>query len=104
MKISIIFIKPSQFKVGAEWRIDNVSLRGGYSYEESPYQDTIDTDNIIGYSFGIGFKMKGGIKLDIAYQNSTNTDVYNFLNVEGADPVELDINNDKITATFVIGF
>ena len=94
----------SQFKVGAEWRIDNVSLRGGYSYEESPYEDAIDTDNISGYSLGLGFKLKGGMKLDLAYQNRNNTDVYNFLNVDSADPVELDINNDKITATFVIGF
>jgi long-subunit fatty acid transport protein len=94
----------SQFKVGAEWRIDNVSLRGGYSYEESPYEDAIDTDNISGYSLGLGFKLNGGMKLDLAYQHRNNTDVYNFLNVDGADPVELDINNDKITATLVIGF
>ena len=94
----------SQFKVGAEWRIDNVSLRGGYSFEESPYEDAIDTDNISGFSLGLGFKLNGGMKLDLAYLNRNNTDVYDFLNVDGADPVELDINNDKITATFVIGF
>ena len=94
----------SQFKVGAEWRIDNVSLRGGYLFEESPYEDAIDTDHITGYSFGVGFKLNGGMKLDLAYQNRTNTDVYNFLNTDGADPVELDINNDKITATLVFTF
>ncbi len=94
----------SQFKVGAEWRIDNVSLRGGYLFEESPYEDAIDTDHITGYSFGVGFKLNGGMKVDLAYQNRTNTDVYNFLNTDGADPVELDINNDKITATLVFTF
>jgi len=94
----------SQFKVGAEWRIDNVSLRGGYSFEQSPYQDAIDTDDITGYSFGLGFKFNSGMKLDFAYQNRQNTDVYNFLNVDGAEPVELDFNNHRISATFVIGF
>jgi len=94
----------SQFKVGGEWRIDNVSLRGGYFFEESPYNDAIDTDHITGYSVGVGFKFNGGMKLDLAYQNRTNTDVYNFLNTDGADPVELDINNDKITATLVFSF
>ena len=99
------FLKATnQFKVGAEWRVDNVSFRGGYSFEESPYEDAIDSDNITGYSVGIGFKLKGGMKFDLAYQNRSNTDVYNFLNVDGADPVELDINNDRFTATFVIGF
>ncbi len=97
------FLSPTnQYKVGAEWRIDYVSLRGGYSFEESPYKDAIDSDNITGYSFGIGLKLKGGLKLDLAYQNSSNTDVYDFLNVDGADPVELDINNDRFTATLVI--
>ncbi len=94
----------SQFKVGAEWRIDNVSLRGGYLFEESPFADAIDTDHISGYSFGVGFKLNPGMKIDLAYQNRTNTDVYNFLNTDGADPVELDINNDKITATVVFTF
>jgi len=94
----------SQFKVGAEWRIDNLSLRGGYFFEESPYADALDTDNIRGYSFGAGLKLNDGLKLDVAYQNRTNTDVYNFLNTDGADPVELDINNDKITATLVFSF
>jgi len=75
-----------------------------YLFEESPFEDAIDTDHITGYSFGVGFKLNGGMKLDLAYQNRTNTDVYNFLNTDGADPVELDINNDKITATLVFTF
>ncbi len=99
------FLRPTnQYKVGAEWRIDYVSLRGGYSFEESPYKDAINSDNITGYSFGIGLKLKGGLRLDLAYQNSSNTDVYNFLNVDGAEPVELAIDNDRFTATFVFGF
>ena len=93
----------STFKVGAEWRLDNVSLRGGYHFEESPYEDAINSDNIEGYSLGLGFKFGGNVKLDLAYQNSTNTDVYSFLNKDGVTPAELDIDNDKFTATIVIG-
>jgi len=93
----------STFNVGAEWRLENVSLRGGYHFEESPYEDAINSDNIEGYSLGIGFKFGGNVKLDLAYQNSTNTDVYRFLNKDGVTPAELDINNDKFTATIVIG-
>ena len=93
----------SNFKLGAEWRIDNISLRGGYLFEESPYNDALDTDNLTGYSLGIGFKFKGRMSLDLAYQNTKNTDVYNFLNVTNAPPAELDITNDKFTATLTIG-
>ena len=93
----------SQFKVGAEWRVDNISLRGGYHFEESPFADAIDSDNISGYSLGIGLKFSGNTRLDFSYQNSKNTDVYNFLNVDGAEPANLDIDNDRFTATLVIG-
>jgi len=94
----------SSFRVGAEWRMDNVSLRGGYHFDESPFEDAINTENIEGYSVGIGFKFKGNVKLDLAYQNSTNTEVYDFLNVQEVKANTLDITNDKFTATFVIGF
>jgi len=93
----------SSFKVGAEWRLDNISLRGGYHFEESPFKDALDTDNIEGYSFGVGFKLNGNIKLDLAYQNSTNTGFYDFLNVADVPATELEITNDKYTATLVIG-
>jgi long-subunit fatty acid transport protein len=93
----------SQFKVGAEWRLDKLSLRGGYHFEESPYEDAIDSDNISGYSLGVGLKFSGNTRLDFSYQNSKNTDVYNFLNVDGAELANLDINNDRFTATLVIG-
>ena len=93
----------STFNVGAEWRIDNVSLRGGYHYEESPFKDAISSDNIEGFSVGVGFKFNGNLKLDLAYQNTTNTDVYRFLDLDGVEPAELDLTNDKFTATLVIG-
>ena len=93
----------SQFKVGAEWRLDNISLRGGYFYEESPFEDALDSDNIEGYSLGIGFKFGSRTKLDLAYQNSKNTGVYNFANADNFPGAELDITNDKFTATLVIG-
>ena len=93
----------SQFNLGAEWRLDNVSLRGGYHFAQSPYEDAIDSDHIKGYSLGIGFKFNGNVKLDFAYQKSNNTDVYGFLNSNLASPAELDIDNDRFTATVVIG-
>ncbi len=93
----------SQFRVGAEWRLDNVSLRGGYHFEENPYKDAFDSDDITGYSLGIGFKFKGNMKLDLAYQNSKNTSFSNLLGDLRTDIAELDTTNDKFTATLVIG-
>ncbi|MET2983987.1 OmpP1/FadL family transporter [Aureibaculum conchae] len=92
----------SEIRLGAEWRIGKIlSLRGGYFYKQSPYADAIDTDHVKGFSLGTGFRFRSNIKLDLAYQKSTNTGVYGF--TEFSDPAELDIDNGKVTATLVIG-
>lgn len=89
-------------KLGTEWRFDNVSVRGGYSLENSPYKDALESDNIEGYSLGVGLKFRGG-KFDLSYQNSTNTAPYNFYSqYPEVDAAELDIDNQRITATLVL--
>lgn len=93
----------SQFKVGAEWRFDKISLRGGYFYEESPFEDALDSDNIEGYSAGLGIKLGKNTRLDLAYQNRKNTGVYNFANAVDFPGAELDTTNDTFTASLVIG-
>ena len=57
------------FRIGGEYRIDNVSLRGGYRFEGSPYQDGITIGDMEAISFGIGFNF-GGSRLDLAYSRS----------------------------------
>jgi hypothetical protein len=63
----------STYKVGGEYRIGNLSLRGGYRIEESPYKDELTIGELTGYSAGLGYNF-GNIKLDLAYDNSTRTD------------------------------
>lgn len=55
----------STFKIGGEYRIDQVSLRGGYRFEQSPYSDGNTIGDLNGYSGGIGYNF-GGNKLDLA--------------------------------------
>ena len=57
------------FRVGGEYRIDNVSLRGGYRFEGSPYQDGVTIGDLEAISFGIGINF-GGSRLDLAYSRS----------------------------------
>lgn len=56
----------STFKVGAEYRIDLFSLRGGYSYEESPYKDGETMSDLQGFSLGAGYNL-GSYFFDLAY-------------------------------------
>lgn len=91
-----------ELRVGTEWRFDNVSVRGGFHMEKSPYKNAIDSDDLEGFSLGAGFKFKGG-KIDFAYQSSTNTAPYSiYPQSNEVDAVELDFDTSKITATLVL--
>ena len=93
-----------QINLGTEWRFKKISFRGGYSYEQTPYTQALDTDNKRGYALGLGYNF-GSVSLDIAYDYHEQTDYYNFYPefnwVRGA---ELSKNNDKIMATLAYKF
>lgn len=88
--------------IGSEWRFKALSIRGGYHYEQSPDANAIETDNIKGYSFGAGYSF-GNAKLDFAYQDKTNTQLYNFYpQYNQVNAADLNIDNKIITATLTI--
>ena len=92
----------SQYRIGAEWRLEMVSLRGGYFIEQSPYKNSPSGDDITGYSLGLGFHLSDRSKLDLAYTNTTYNQPYAFL--QASNPGNLGIENQRVTATVVIGF
>ncbi len=94
----------SSFKFGTEWRYKLLSFRGGYRLIQNPYKNSDSSFDVKGYSFGLGIKFTPSIKLDLAYDNSTYTDQYQFLDINGVEPANLDYNNDRFTSTFVISF
>jgi hypothetical protein len=63
----------STYKIGGEYRIENWSLRGGYRFEESPYENEITLGDLNGYSAGFGYDF-GSIKADLSYDHSSRTD------------------------------
>ncbi len=56
----------STIRIGTEWRFDNWSFRGGYSFEESPYKNDFILGDKTGYSIGLGYSF-GKFKIDAAY-------------------------------------
>ena len=59
----------SIFRAGAEYRIQQLSLRGGFHYEESPYKDNVILGDITGFSLGTGYNF-GYFNMDLAYSRS----------------------------------
>tara|TARA_R100000935_G_scaffold14034_1_gene28233 strand:- start:504 stop:1979 length:1476 start_codon:yes stop_codon:yes gene_type:complete len=56
----------STLRLGGEYRINQLSLRGGYRYEQSPYEDTDLVGSLTGFSLGFGYNF-GNYNLDISY-------------------------------------
>ena len=89
-------------KLGTEWRLKSLSIRGGYLYEQSPDKFAIESDNIKGYSFGAGYSF-GNVKFDISYQNKSRTQLYDFYqDYSQVKPSELTIDNKIMTASITI--
>lgn len=65
----------SVFRAGAEYRIAQLSLRGGFHYEESPYKNTETIGDLTGFSLGTGYNF-GNFNLDFAYARSQQENRY----------------------------
>lgn len=59
----------STYKAGAEYRINQLSLRGGFQYEESPYKNSATVGDLTGFSLGAGYNF-GRYTCDLAYSRS----------------------------------
>ena len=66
----------STVRVGGEYRIERLSLRVGYRYDQSPYEDGNIIGDLIGVSGGLGYNF-GGSRLDFAV-NRTDQDVLRY--------------------------
>ncbi|TRZ42741.1 OmpP1/FadL family transporter [Robertkochia solimangrovi] len=56
----------STYRIGGEYRMGIVSLRGGYRFEESPYKNGYTIGDLTGYSFGMGLDFNGW-RIDATY-------------------------------------
>ena len=89
----------TSLNIGTEWRLDKLSLRGGYRYEQNPRQDAIDSDDLKGYSFGAGYNF-GNTKFDIGYSDRNRTSFYDvYPQYNNINTVDLKTDNKVITAT-----
>ena len=87
----------SSIHLGTEWRINQLSLRGGYQYLESPYKNLIFSDDQETYSFGLGYNF-GSIKLNLAYRKSNKREQYNFYpQYNQIEAAQLAIDNTVVT-------
>lgn len=77
--ISNTFDTAATYRAGAECRLGQFRLRGGYKFEESPYKNDAVFGDLTGYSFGLGYSF-GSFKIDGSFSQSErdfNTQLFN---------------------------
>ncbi len=96
------------YKLGTEWRLKNLSFRGGYQFQENPYRNNPNSSELSTYSFGLGYNF-GSFKLDASCQiqesYSSSLNAYSGSEYEGytIDNATLDKEKYRIglTGTYV---
>ena len=102
--IDAMYQGATTIRVGGEWRNDNWSFRGGFSYEESPFQNESLASEKTGVSFGLGYNW-GKYKFDFAYDITQQETVQQFYPGSGFNNAALiDTYRDNLTFTFGINF
>lgn len=92
----------SSLKLGGEYRIKQISLRGGYRYEQSPYINKRIGD-LNGISGGIGYNF-GPSKLDLAVNTYSREMNENVLSTDTRPTFNIDQKNTNVTLTYTVNF
>jgi len=96
-----IFKIANTYRFGGEFKHKQFSFRGGYRFEESPYEDDSFYGDLTGYSLGLGYNF-GNTKLDLTYDMAERTVNNQLYSVGLTDAATLDTQNSNITLT--LGF
>ena len=99
--MNTILKRTNEFRIGAEQRIKQWSLRGGYHFDESPYKDTNLMGDLTGYSAGLGYNF-GATKLDFAYTYAKRNTFEQFFPQGMTDRAFINGVNNTFTVT--LGF
>jgi predicted porin len=91
----------STVRVGVEYRIKQLSLRGGYRYEQSPYKNGRTIGDLNGASGGLGYSF-GPSRLDLAYSWSQRKHDALMLPTAFPDASNIKTTNNNVTLSYTI--
>ncbi len=97
-------------RVGIEYWIQNVALRGGFAYQPDPRQDDLDfvderTDRSrTQFSAGIGYRFNEQFGLDVAWARQQFNDIYSPYSFENGPVVEENVVRNRFSIGFTARF
>ncbi|MBP7319134.1 MAG: outer membrane protein transport protein, partial [Flavobacterium sp.] len=89
-----------ELRIGAEYKIEALSLRAGYRYEQSPYKNGVTIGDLTGYSAGLGYNF-GSTKLDLAYSYAKRNSQQGFFGQGFTDGAKIDAINNNVSLTLL---
>ena len=90
----------NEIRIGAEYKIKEWSLRGGYRFEESPYKNKTTIGDLNSFSGGLGYNF-GMFKVDLSYTNGQRNSQQGFFNQGFTDGAKIKTTNDNFTMTLL---
>ncbi|MCB4808229.1 outer membrane protein transport protein [Tamlana sp. 62-3] len=96
--IANTFTSASTYKLGGELKHKQFSFRGGYRFEESPYEDGETVGDLEGFSLGLGISF-GNTKLDLTYDQAERSYLTPLYSTGLIDTASIDRKNSNLTLT-----
>jgi hypothetical protein len=93
----------STYKLGGEYRINQLSLRGGLRYEESPYVNEETIGDLSGFSLGMGYTFRN-YNFDIAYSRAEQSRNQQLYNIGLTDSASIDTTLNNVVFTLGLNF
>ncbi|PVX47019.1 outer membrane protein transport protein (OMPP1/FadL/TodX) [Flavobacterium sp. 103] len=90
----------NEVRVGAEYKIQNFRLRGGYRFEGSPYNNSATVGDLNSFSGGLGYSF-GSIKLDFSYVNVHSTSQNQFFSQGFTESARINTYKNNFTMTVI---
>ncbi|MGA9637504.1 OmpP1/FadL family transporter [Flavobacterium sp.] len=89
-----------EYRLGGEYKIKALSLRAGYRFEQSPYENTTIMGDLNGYSAGIGYNF-GSTKLDLSYATARRNSQQGFFTQGFTDGAQLNTKTNSVSLTLL---
>lgn len=100
-RINNLYTNSNELRVGTEWKVRKLILRGGFSMRHYPIKDEYVTrsDATMGYSLGIGYRVRA-FSMDLSFRRSEYFLDRYLYDSESIEPTTVDITQNEL----ILGF
>ena len=92
-----------EVRLGGEFKYKQMSFRGGYHFDQSPYKIDQTFGDLTGYSGGLGYSF-GENRIDIAYSYDHRNRNISFLSSGMTDPARISSYNNNVSISYSMNF